>query len=416
MKFVINLIILSLLWTLNLQSPAGAERRLALVIGNSAYTSGSPLANPKNDAELMAAKLEGLGFDVLSGVDLNFVDFRQILIDFSKALTNADTALLFYAGHGVQVQGKNYLLPVDAQLNQLSDLRLQAFPIENIQSLMESVPRTNLLFFDACRNSPFTRRLARSLGTRSGWVGRGLAELPSGVNTLVAFSTSPGNVASDGTGLNSPFTSALARHIDTTDLDVQLMLRKVRADVISATNRTQIPWDRSSLVTGFLFNAGGDRTTQPKLALTSSRSRYKIGETIKLQIKTPVDCRLTLLNVDNKGKSCLLYPHPALKDKILKAGTEINFPPKGSLRLEESGTETFIAMCNSSPKALAKERRDTKQINCSKGAADRTFNDKIFETVVFDLGDKDDTLFSARQAKRPKVEIIRSTLSVTVSP
>ena len=400
----------ALVW-LAMATAAIAETRVALVIGNSAYTHAKPLANPANDAADMAALLDRLGFDVTTAIDLKIADVPEKLIAFEKKLRNADVALLFFAGHGISVSGENYLIPVDARLEDAGNLDLEAVALSRIQALMERRPRTNILLFDACRDNPFAEVIKRSLGTRSALLGRGWAQVKPGKGTFISFATAPGDTAADGVGRNSPFTTALLQHLPVTGADVQLQMRDVRRDVIAATNGDQVPWEHSSLIAGFAF-ASATRGIGDKL-IAADRPSFKRGETIKLTITPPKDCRLTLINVDKAGQSCLLFPHPKLPDEPLKAGQSITFPPKGALRLDEPGEETFVAMCNATDAARNAAVRDVKVIDCSKGAADRSFNDKVLETVTFDLDAPADGATSA--APRDTDALIRGSITVTVS-
>lgn len=224
-----------------------AEKRVALVIGNATYEHAGELANPLNDADDIAGKLETLGFEVVKGTDLDFTGMRRTVRDFVNSLKDADIALFYYAGHGLQVRGRNYLVPVDAQLRSENDIDFEAMPISLVMSAMERLSKTNLIFLDACRNNPLARNLARSMGTRSASVGNGLARIGSGVGTLVSFSTQPGNVALDGEGRNSPFTAALVEHLGHPGEDISQSLVRVRVDVLRATGGQQIPWENSSL-------------------------------------------------------------------------------------------------------------------------------------------------------------------------
>jgi uncharacterized caspase-like protein len=232
-----------LIWAM----PAHAERRVALVIGNSAYEHVPQLANPKNDAADMAKKLEKLGFEVVVGEDLDLTGMRSKAREFIAKLDGADIALFFYAGHGLQVNGNNYIAPVDAKLATHLDLEFETLPINLVMSAMEQSTKVNLVFLDACRDNPLAENLARSMGTRSGAVGRGLAKLGSGVGSLIAFATQPGNVALDGEGRNSPFTTALLKHLGTPGQSVTDDLIQVRKEVLDATAGKQVPWDNSSL-------------------------------------------------------------------------------------------------------------------------------------------------------------------------
>ena len=189
-----------------LVQPAAAQKRVALIVGNSAYAHAGPLANPANDAADMAAALKEVGIETLLGLDLDKRAFDLKVRDFARALTRADTGIFFYAGHGLQVGGRNYLVPVDAQLQNERDLDFEAVALDFVlkQMELEREAKTNIVFLDACRDNPLGRNLARSMGTRSASVGRGLAQVQTGVGTFIAYSTQPGNVALDGRGAIRP--------------------------------------------------------------------------------------------------------------------------------------------------------------------------------------------------------------------
>ncbi|MER9002255.1 MULTISPECIES: caspase domain-containing protein [unclassified Mesorhizobium] len=244
---------------------AVADKRVALVIGNSAYQHAVQLANPKNDSSDMHAKLESLGFEVVSGQELDLAGMRRTVRQFLEKLDGADMALFFYAGHGLQVNGINYMLPVDAQLSSYNDLDFEALPMDLVLSAMDRSTKVNLVFLDACRDNPFAEKLSRSMGTRSGSLGRGLARLGSGVGSLIAFATQPGNVALDGAGRNSPFTTALLAHLGTPGQDITRDLIDVRRDVLAATDGKQVPWENSSL-TGEVVLKPLATTAEPKQA------------------------------------------------------------------------------------------------------------------------------------------------------
>jgi uncharacterized caspase-like protein len=230
------------------------ERRVALVIGNSAYQFTPNLPNPINDAEAMAAALQRLGFEVAKGIDLDRAETELIIRDFAKKLPGADVALFFYAGHGMQVARQNYLIPVDAQLADETDLHFEATDLNLVLNLMERELRVNLVFLDACRDNPLSQKLARSMGsTRSTAVGRGLALVDAPDGSFIAFATQPDNVALDGEGSHSPFTSALLNHIETPGLSLSDMMIRVRNDVKATTNGQQVPKEESSLTSSFYF-------------------------------------------------------------------------------------------------------------------------------------------------------------------
>ena len=230
---------------------AGASafaRKVALVIGNGDYRVAGRLTNPTNDAGDMAAALRRLGFDVVEGRNLDRRAMDDAIREFGRKLERADLALFFYAGHGLQVNGKNYLVPIDAKLERAGDLALDTVDVATVLAQMEAEKRVNLVFLDACRDNPLSRSLARSLGTRSTSVGAGLAPIQSSIGTMITYATQPDNVALDGDGRNSPFTTALLKHIATPGVDIGAIMRRVRADVIAATREKQVPWDHSSLV------------------------------------------------------------------------------------------------------------------------------------------------------------------------
>lgn len=230
-------------------SPARAEKRVALVVGNSAYTSISFLSNPANDAADISQKLLGLGFDVTLGVGLDYRGMREVVRTFLDKTPDADIALMFYAGHGIQVSGRNYLLPVDSALQSQEDLDFDTIPMDTIISAMERNAKASIIFIDACRNNPFEGLLSKAGKTRNVEITRGLAKIETGLGTLISYSTQPGNVAYDGAGeRNSPFASALIRRLGEPGLDIMTTMTHVRRDVIEATSRRQIPWDSSSLI------------------------------------------------------------------------------------------------------------------------------------------------------------------------
>jgi len=230
---------------------AYAEKRVAFVMGNGAYAHAAPLPNPPNDARAVAASLERLGFDVVSGYDLGMDEMRMAVRDFSQKLNGADVALFFYAGHGMQVFGENYLIPVDAALKDEADLDFSAIKMNLVLRQMEREPRVKIIILDACRDNPFEQQLSRSMGkTRSASaLDRGLAKIDAGGGTLIAFATDPGAVAFDGDDQHSPFTEGLLKHIETPGIDVGLMMRRVVKHVKDTTDNQQTPWMNVSLDT-----------------------------------------------------------------------------------------------------------------------------------------------------------------------
>jgi hypothetical protein len=233
-------------------TPAGG--RIALVIGNGKYQHAVPLPNPANDARAVAKTLGEIGFEVVQGTDLDRVSMEGRLRDFLDKASRAQVALLFYAGHSLQVDGRNYLVPVDAKLETASDLNFGTVDLDRILASLEDPARANIVILDACRDNPLARSFAAR--TRSAAVGAGLAAYTAlGTGTLIAFSTAPGKVAADGEGANSPFTQGLIKYLRTPGLEVRQMLTRVRNDVAKATGEKQVPWDNSSL-RGDVYLAG----------------------------------------------------------------------------------------------------------------------------------------------------------------
>ena len=246
--------------------PAAAEKRVALVVGNSGYVHANALPNPVNDAGDMAKALAEVGFEVILGLDLSKSGFDGKVRDFARALEKVDVALLFYAGHGLQVSGKNYLVPVDAKLQVERDLDFEAISLDFVLKQMEldRDDKTNIVFLDACRDNPLARNLARSMGTRSATIAQGLAQVQAGVGTFIAYSTQPGNVALDGEGRNSPFTAALVKDLRLPDRNLNAVMIEVRKDVTAATGGKQVPWDLSALTGDFYFQLAAAPGTLPR--------------------------------------------------------------------------------------------------------------------------------------------------------
>lgn len=231
--------------------PAAAQdtyRRVALVIGNSDYVSAPALPNPRNDALAMSDGLRRLGFAVQEGIDLDAAGMTSILRTFGGLAETADVAVVFYAGHGIQVDGQNYMLPVDVSLERERDLNYEAVSLDLILSEVSQARKLAVVILDACRDNPFAGQLQASMGpTRSTAIGRGLGQVDAPADTLVAFATRDGSVAEDGTGINSPFTSALIAHLGEPGVEIGHYFRKVRDTVVASTSGRQEPFVYGSL-------------------------------------------------------------------------------------------------------------------------------------------------------------------------
>jgi hypothetical protein len=249
--------LVALIWGTSLfATDAMAERRVALVVGNSGYVHTAALRNPGYDARDMADTLKRLGFDVVLGLDLDQPAFARTMEQFIRMLDGADVALFFYAGHGLQIAEKNYLVSVNAKLENEFLISSETIELDSILRIMESKVPVNLVFLDACRNNPLTDQLKRSLAStkRSTNLGRGLARIePQGRDTLIAFAAAPGQEAADGSGRNSPFTSALVKYLPTSGLEVSVMLKEVAAEVRRLTANEQRPQQLSDMTRTFYF-------------------------------------------------------------------------------------------------------------------------------------------------------------------
>src|SRR5436190_5681170 len=230
-----------------LSQPAFAEKRVALVIGNAAYQNVARLPNPVNDAATIATTLKGAGFDVVdSRHDLGAADTRRALRDFADRARDADIAVVYYAGHGMEVDGGNYLIPVDAKLERDTDVYDEALSLDRVLLAIEPAKKLRLDILDACRDNPFAKSMKRTVASRA--IGQGLAKVePSSPNMLIAYSAKAGSTAADGDGNNSPFTAALSKHLTTPGLDVRRAFGFVRDDVLKTTNNRQEPFVYGSL-------------------------------------------------------------------------------------------------------------------------------------------------------------------------
>ncbi|MGX1317945.1 putative caspase-like protein [Bradyrhizobium sp. USDA 377] len=227
--------------------PAFAGKRVALVLANSAYQHAPSLANPVNDGAVMAKTLKEAGFDVVdSRHDLSAQDTRRVLRDFADATRTADIAVVYYAGHGIEVEGSNYLIPVDARLERDTDVYDEALSLDRVLVAVEPAKQLRLVILDACRDNPFGKTMKRTIASRG--IGRGLAQVePTSPNTLIAYSAKAGFTAQDGDGANSPFTVALSKHLTTPGLDVRRAFGFVRDDVLKSTSNKQEPFVYGSL-------------------------------------------------------------------------------------------------------------------------------------------------------------------------
>ncbi len=244
-----------------LASPAFAEKRVALVVGNSAYENSVQLPNPVNDAQAIAGMFKAAGFEVVNArTNLGNLEFKRALRDFSFAANNADIAVVFFAGHGIEVKGTNYLLPVDAKLAADFDVEDEAVSLNRVIEATESAKRLRLIILDACRDNPFVKTMKRSVATRA--ITSGLAKVePAGSDTIIAYAAKAGSTADDGAGANSPFTAALLKHLSVPGRDIRIAFGHVRDEVLANTGKRQEPF-----VYGSLGGAAVELVPAPKAA------------------------------------------------------------------------------------------------------------------------------------------------------
>jgi len=263
-----------------------ADKRVAFVVGNGAYQNVAQLPNPPIDAKAMAGVLRNVGFDVVEGINLTRDKMTEKLLDFGKRAQGADVAVFYYAGHGIAISGTNYLLPIDADIKSEMDVKLGA--AINIDLTLDQTmgdAKVKLVFLDACRDNPFANNI-KATSTRSVTVDKGLAEMRSGEGTLIAFATSPGKTALDGTdGQNSPFTKALIAHITQPGVEIQQAMTEVRAQVNDETNKNQLPWGHTNLTGAVYLNpvAAPTQTAAAGSATAAASAAPSAGSDVELE-------------------------------------------------------------------------------------------------------------------------------------
>src|SRR5215213_9642289 len=265
-------------------SSSSSEKRVALVIGNSRYEA-APLKNPVNDANLVAATLREIGFDVISRTDVNLREMQLAVREFSRKIQNGSVGLFYYAGHGMQSGGRNFLIPVSAQIEVEGDVVLEALDLNSVLEQMGMAQnRLNIVILDACRNNPFTRSF------RSG--SQGLAQVNAPAGTFIAYATAPGQTASDGKGQNGLYTQELIANLRAPGLPIEEVFKRVRVQVKQKSNGVQIPWDASSLEGSFFFVPGaGGAATPPSVAGATQPPVYTqpaVSQPVSQPVSPPV--------------------------------------------------------------------------------------------------------------------------------
>jgi uncharacterized caspase-like protein len=259
-------------------APAHADKRAALIIGNAAYRNMTPLQNPGNDADDVDAALRRLGFETIAATDLDRSGMNDALDRFSRLADGADIAMVYYSGHGMQFNGANYLLPVDARFDSAADInRFRLMPLDDVMEALRRVHGVAIMVLDACRNNPIEneikRRLAASPGNRGdAAVTRGLKPQPAGNGLLIAYATQANDVAADGAGRHSPFTSAFLNNVETPGIDLRVMMLKVQDEVDGMTGHRQRPEVANSIIGQFMLKPAGSQQDVPSPSGGSSQA------------------------------------------------------------------------------------------------------------------------------------------------
>jgi hypothetical protein len=242
--------------------PAFADNRVALVVGNGAYSRAPHLLNPVHDAEDVAAALKRSGFEIIIATDLDKAGMEDAIIKFARATRSADVAMFYYSGHALQFEGINYLMPVDAQLNDEADLR-RMVRLDGVVADMQQAKSLRILVLDSCRDNPLADQLKRSIGAaRSASIGRGLAKIDSPEGMIVAYATQAGRTADDGDGRNSPYTAAFLKNVEAKE-EIGTIFRRISAEVYQATHQAQLPELSLSLIGEFYLNGKLQITATP---------------------------------------------------------------------------------------------------------------------------------------------------------
>jgi tetratricopeptide (TPR) repeat protein len=305
-------------WAENNPITSQKQRRIALVIGNSKYQQVSELTNPVNDANDMAVALRGLGFEVILLTNARLQDMDSALAEFSQKLRGGGVGTFFYAGHGIQINGENYLIPVDAKLKSKTDIIYEALPVGKILGRMEEADnQTNIIILDACRNNPFGRGWSRSLES-------GLAQITAPTGTFIAYATAPGKLAEDGEKENGTFTQYILKYIKTPKLSIESLFKQVRQGVAFQTKRQQVPWDSSSLIGEFSFNpVAGVIETQKSSLPTSETVTPKPTKTIDWSTVFKTKETVTPKPIETIDWKALLNPKKSTSPNLITTTGEL---------------------------------------------------------------------------------------------
>jgi uncharacterized caspase-like protein len=320
-------IVLAVWSTWLFSQPAFADKRVALVMGNSAYQNVNRLANPINDSEAMSAMLKKAGFDVVElKRDLNVSEMRRALRDFSDTVRDADVVIVYFAGHGIEIDGVNYVIPVDTVLERDIDAFDEAIPLDRILTVIEPAKQLRLVILDACRDNPFNKTMKRSIGSRA--IGRGLAKIePETPNTLIAFAAKAGSTASDGDGKNSPFTAALVKYLPRPGLDLRRAFGYARDDVlVEATAGTPKPLDDAALELAFWESIKNDKNPDLFQAYLNRYPKGVFADIATLNLQQQKTAALESATVEQPDDKVKLSD-PASLHEVRERLYELNFDP-----------------------------------------------------------------------------------------
>jgi uncharacterized caspase-like protein len=349
-------------------APALADKRVALVIGNSAYQHATKLANPANDAAAVTEMFRRAQFEVVeSKRDLNNADMRRALREFSLKSRDADIAVIYYAGHGIEIDGQNYLLPVDAELARDTDAYDEAVSLDRVLQVIEPAKKLRLVILDACRDNPFARTMKRTVASRA--LGRGLAGVePGKPNTLIAFAAKGGSTAEDGSGGNSPFTTALIKHLTTPGLDLRKAFGLIRDDVIKATGNRQEPFVYGSL-------GGSDVALVPLPAAAPQASVSQPAANPQAEIRRDYELSLQLNN--RQAWEFFLQQYPSgfyanlARVQLEKIGAEEAQRSASDKAKQAEAERTRLATEKASAEEQAKAAREAKAAEVARLAAEK---------------------------------------------
>lgn len=307
--------------------------RVAFVLGNNAYTGVPPLENAVNDAEMVAASLRRLDFQVVEGFDLTLEGMRDLFVTHKTAIDNAEAVVLYYAGHAFQIEGQNYLVPTDAELKSALQIDSSTIRLDTVIRELQHPDRPTLIFLDACRDNPLPPSMQEGLGD-------GLAQIEAGTNTFIAFATQPGNVSVDGIGNNSPFATALVKHLETPGLSIADLVIEVRNETLALTLERQEPWDQSSLRSQFYFT---ERQRIDQRKLVAAFAAISTNENLRTVYEADLDANYSfqaaIFRTAHRAIEILDEDDGTVPDALTSLITEPTAPPKAELTLASLGSD-----------------------------------------------------------------------------